>query len=72
MCGHWHVFCTQRPASYGIVKCGSNSANKIFPQCKGGAVQARPFIEFRWANELRKKFYSTGIYRESDQAQPGC
>ena len=25
--------------SYGIVKCGTNSANKIFPQCKGGAVQ---------------------------------
>lgn len=30
---------------------------------------ARPFIEFRWANEFRKRFYSTGIYRESDQAQ---
>lgn len=55
--------------SYGIVKCGGKATNKIFPQCKGGAVQARPFIEFRWANEFRKLFYSTGIYRESDQAQ---
>jgi hypothetical protein len=55
--------------SYGIVKCGGKATNKIFPQCKGGAVQARPFIEFRWANEFRKLFYSTGIYRESDQAR---
>ena len=34
---------TYEPASesqsYGIVKCGTNSANKIFPQCKGGNVQ---------------------------------
>eukprot|EP00928_Gymnodinium_smaydae_P073707 TRINITY_DN56860_c0_g1_i1.p1 TRINITY_DN56860_c0_g1~~TRINITY_DN56860_c0_g1_i1.p1 ORF type:complete len:319 (-),score=38.62 TRINITY_DN56860_c0_g1_i1:165-1121(-) len=54
--------------SYGFVKCGQGRTSKIFPQCSGGKV-AKPFIEFRWANEFRKKFSPPNIFTESDQEQ---
>jgi hypothetical protein len=54
--------------SFGFVKCGDASVNKLFPQCSGG-VAAKPFIEFRWANQYRSKFTNKDIYTESDQEQ---
>ena len=53
--------------AYGIVKCGGNKVDKKFPQCKG--VEARPYIEFRWANLFRIQFRLMDIYVQSDQAQ---
>lgn len=55
--------------SFGFVKCGKSNANKRFPQCQGGNVTAKPFIEFNWANAYRQKFPLEKVYIQSDQAQ---
>merc|ERR1712187_395626 len=48
---------------------GSGKADKLFPQCKDGQVVAKPFIEFRWADVVRKAFAPPSIYTVSDQEQ---
>ncbi|EKX40747.1 hypothetical protein GUITHDRAFT_164608 [Guillardia theta CCMP2712] len=55
--------------SYGFIKCGSKSANSKFPQCEGGNVTAKPYIEFKWAKLYRAQFPLPDIYDQSDQAQ---
>jgi len=55
--------------SYGFVKCGKKHADKHYPQCQGGEVSAKPFIEFKWANVYRHQFASENIYTEADQQQ---
>ena len=53
--------------NFGFIKCKTTDATESFPQCKPPPEQS--FIEFRWADYMRRNLPIEGIYDMSIQDQ---